>query len=400
MGSSFTWLDYSEADRRRALDTIDLFRERDTRDALGLGSIRDGFADLLSPGTSTIQTRARYFLLIPWLHQRIEKGGSRRRAVERARSAELKLIEALIAAGDLDGLIGSQARSNLKRLPSDVYWQGLQAWGVRPIPVAREAYYRWIDAGVGMPSDVSEEGDPVHGIWHAGLPEAPAEFPAEARLTLETTEAEYLTERLVDRWPDTMITWLVRDGSAVSGVEFPWLHPDLGRMPTAIQQQLDHGRCFSEVMLGAQRLYNFMLARRLEVDHGGSKAKVEIWRDAIDEWEVNVAARAGHLERWDLGELWHLIDGSGARVTTPTRRFINTWVDHVRGAAGALNTTADKRCGEWIRNQEHWVKGNQARLVNPSMLLTWRGQSGSRQLDYRWGITRGYVEEIGGNRGA
>ena len=44
--SSLTWLDYSEHDRRKALDVIDLFGERDTRDELGLGTIRDGFADL------------------------------------------------------------------------------------------------------------------------------------------------------------------------------------------------------------------------------------------------------------------------------------------------------------------------------------------------------------------
>lgn len=35
------------------------FKERDTRDELGLGSLRDAIADLLFPGTSTIQTRLR-----------------------------------------------------------------------------------------------------------------------------------------------------------------------------------------------------------------------------------------------------------------------------------------------------------------------------------------------------
>ena len=58
MPSTFTWLDYSEHERRKMLDVIELFGERTTRDELGLGSIRDAFADLLFPGTSTIQTRA------------------------------------------------------------------------------------------------------------------------------------------------------------------------------------------------------------------------------------------------------------------------------------------------------------------------------------------------------
>ena len=60
--SAFVWLDYSERERRKMLDVVDLFREHDTRDELGIGSVRDAFADLLFPGTSTIMTRARYFL--------------------------------------------------------------------------------------------------------------------------------------------------------------------------------------------------------------------------------------------------------------------------------------------------------------------------------------------------
>jgi hypothetical protein len=69
MTSSFTWLDYSEQDRRKMLDVISLFREQTTRDELGIGAIRDAFANLFFPGVSTIQTRARYFLFIPWIYQ-------------------------------------------------------------------------------------------------------------------------------------------------------------------------------------------------------------------------------------------------------------------------------------------------------------------------------------------
>ena len=65
MMSAFVWLDYSERERRKMLDVVDLFREHDTRDELGVGSVRDAFADMLFPGTSTIMTRARYFFSSP-----------------------------------------------------------------------------------------------------------------------------------------------------------------------------------------------------------------------------------------------------------------------------------------------------------------------------------------------
>jgi hypothetical protein len=34
--SAFVWLDYSERERRKMLDVVDLFREHDTRDELGI----------------------------------------------------------------------------------------------------------------------------------------------------------------------------------------------------------------------------------------------------------------------------------------------------------------------------------------------------------------------------
>ena len=68
MASTFTWLDYSEVERRRMLDVIDLFGEKTTRDELGIGGVRDAFADLLFPGTTTIQATAKYFLFVPWMY--------------------------------------------------------------------------------------------------------------------------------------------------------------------------------------------------------------------------------------------------------------------------------------------------------------------------------------------
>ena len=57
--SSLAWIDFDEAERQRAQRIMALFQERESRDELGLGGIRDSIADHLFPGTSTIQTRLR-----------------------------------------------------------------------------------------------------------------------------------------------------------------------------------------------------------------------------------------------------------------------------------------------------------------------------------------------------
>ena len=137
--SAFVWLDYSERERRKMLDVVDLFREHDTRDELGVGSVRDAFADMLFPGTSTIMTRARYFLLVPWAYLKLERLHVRSAEIAaRARQAELNLVEPIERSDDNDGNIGKVAKTTLKRLPSSVYWQGLSVWGIRSFRGAQE----------------------------------------------------------------------------------------------------------------------------------------------------------------------------------------------------------------------------------------------------------------------
>src|SRR6266853_899333 len=125
--SSFTWLDYSEQERRKMLDVIHSFDEKGTRDELGIGTIRDGLADLLFPGTGTVQTRARYFLFVPWIYKELEQRDTSSRDIdEKARAREIELIYALEKGGEKNaGVIGVEARDDLQRLPSNIYWKGL-----------------------------------------------------------------------------------------------------------------------------------------------------------------------------------------------------------------------------------------------------------------------------------
>ena len=44
-----------------------LLSEQGAVDELGIGIIRDAFANYFFPGTSTIQNRAKYFLIVPYV---------------------------------------------------------------------------------------------------------------------------------------------------------------------------------------------------------------------------------------------------------------------------------------------------------------------------------------------
>ena len=68
MPSTIAWIDSTPEEQRAARELIALFTQTEGRDELGIGQIRDALSDLLFPGTSTLQTRARYFLFVPWCY--------------------------------------------------------------------------------------------------------------------------------------------------------------------------------------------------------------------------------------------------------------------------------------------------------------------------------------------
>ena len=54
------------------LEAVRQFRDSDTLDEVGIGGIRDAFAELLFPSMSVLHTRARYLLFVPWIYLDIE----------------------------------------------------------------------------------------------------------------------------------------------------------------------------------------------------------------------------------------------------------------------------------------------------------------------------------------
>jgi len=173
------------------LDVVDLFREPGTRDELGIGAIRDAFAELLFPGTGTVQTRARYFLFVPWIYRALEQRQvPSAKVASEVRKVEVALIDALARShrGSGEGVIGIEARAKLKRLPSNIYWLGLDTWKIRLTHGSQEQFHRSLDRYYGLTTPSrrrTEETDALVAIlpnWHTGLPDAPASFPAKGQL--------------------------------------------------------------------------------------------------------------------------------------------------------------------------------------------------------------------------
>lgn len=56
------WVDFSQKDKNIMMNVLKLLHTPGAVDEIGIGVVRDAFANKFFPGTSTIQTRAKYFV--------------------------------------------------------------------------------------------------------------------------------------------------------------------------------------------------------------------------------------------------------------------------------------------------------------------------------------------------
>jgi hypothetical protein len=401
--STFAWLDHDESERRKMLEVVNLFREKGTLDELGFGTIRDAFSDRFFPGTSTIQTRVRYFLLIPWIYLKLESERVASAHVDQqARRWQAALARALAAGGEGDaaGVIGIHAGERLQRPPSVVYWAGLWRWGIRTAPASLEQYHLSFDhlnqeARRGLRSDDSE-GELVETSrrnWHGGLPVAPPDLFESASFALSRQEAEYLQERVLTSAPRTFLAHLVQGRRVADRVDAPWLYPQLGDLPQELRDEVEHARKFSLLAIGAQLTYNLMLAERA-VDLGiHTEAKnVDQYRQAAANWADETKAQLAALRAWDRPAFWALVHQLNPSLRPPTHRFSEAWITAALEDPARVADLDDVR--RLITNRERALKGGLARLQSPRALERWNPSTGAYRLTYRWAQGRRVAADI------
>lgn len=402
--STIAWLDHSDAQRRRMMEVVGLFRERNTVDDMGIGSVRDTFSDLLFPGTSTLHTRAKYLLFLPWICLRMEADRvPSRQGWERLKDLETQLIYSLLRGGETEGVIGRDARESLKQWPSFMYWGALGRHRIRLLPFNRGQYIASLDGfhRAQRSAHHTDDGDTVNGVPHTWHRELPAEEPGFLEATtfgLNQDQGSYLSDRILASASDSYLADLVQ-GPPVDDAPAPWAHPAAAHLGRRTREVVDHARRFSEAIQGASLLYNLMLAEAVrEARSAGGTVSVDedlvdTFRDRLDEWAELIEKRAGELATWDRTHFWQLVTDANSRVPDRTQRFIDRWLELVvmRGPGDLVD---DDEVRGMIRRREFETKGTLARLRNARALERWQGSAGADQLTFRWGTVLPIVNEI------
>ena len=391
MPSTLTWLDHDYEARERSLRTLSLFSERESRDELGLGGIRDSFADQLFPGTSTIQTRVRYMLFVPWIYQQLEQQRVQFPAiVDRARKLELDLILPLHEGGETKGVFGGVVGTRLKRLPSSVYWAGLGSWRILQFRGSQDQYHRTLAAVYAVRGRSRDrkgdevEPDPRSVTWHRRLPPPPGDLFESTTFDLTFDEADFLKDRIAANHNDSLLAHLTLY-SGPADVRYPWEHPDQAGFTKRQQELLAHARNFSEVMHGAAITYNVLLAELAKREELADQRRSDYqrWAESLDR---------ARLRSWSMDRMWELVLDHGYNISWPTRSFVQKWV----GLAAALAPSLldHKGARGLVEDRERKLKGARSRFTNARARDQWSGEAGLGRMNFRWGTANSFLTDL------
>lgn len=421
--SSIGWIDFSSEHRDKVRTVIDLLSVPGVIDELGIGAVRNAFADRMFPGLSTIQTRPKYFTLTALLlkdYQENELSKRTPRSLDRyledeERECRIQLVQKHGAGRQNLGIIGSSFGTNrnrgVVRRPSSIYWAGLRTFGfVSPKELSLAEFGRQLadkkhrlkallDARGDEAGDDSDAQSGDGLTIRIRVPEVADDYWENLSINLTRSEAEFLRHQISANQPESLLGQiLMEDGwmGQVIKLKKDATFEDFAGLP-CIRQLRDeelrltvlHARDFWRILEGAHIRYNCLLQ-----DAGfGTEDHRDEFNNLWEDWRSRLQ---DFPENWDSRFLWRLVARHGGQLKPSTRQFIDGWIEETRSGCQDLG-----HCNELVRNQELRNKGKRARLRsgNTEAVSGWVGLDGA---DYRLNEVRQLVRDIrdgeGGSR--
>ncbi len=269
------FIDYSHDERNKILSTLRLLGDQTALDELGISVVRDAYADILFPGISTLQTRAKYFVLLPYLFQsakeQAEKGKLRsgQELLRWVNEGEDRIAATLTnnCPSEEVGIIGKNAYRNkrsVKTKPSTIYWSGLRTFGIfrggnASIPAACKMLYtaarQKFEAEI--KSGDEDFDDPTAGNQGNALflpLRLDYDYEKDATIGLTEKEASFLSE-CIQRSPfsnESLLAFFVKSRTVSSD----FLSVPEDQLPTGLRRDYRLARDFSRFIFGAHIRYN------------------------------------------------------------------------------------------------------------------------------------------------
>lgn len=364
------WIDFSPAHRERVSAILDLLKPEGVVDELGIGRIRDSFADNLFPGISTIQTCAKYFFIIPYIlyeYQLLPASNRRNKSPEDY--LEKREHEIMWELADKYnhkigcGVIGitKYKPQKIMRRPSVIYWNGLNFFGfinhgglgVDSFLLNRvensESLISIIPQGDDSPRD---DADADYQNWF-NL-KLPYDKNWTENLTLDLTfeEADILSHRMREAGTGMLLSVLIEDKVLFKVFKSMRSYQDFARaaalnhkLDKSVRDMLILSHDFSELMYGAHIAYNCIVQN--------NRYQNDPFSDEWTKWLNNLSRNMIDYGGFSPDSVFK----NAYNVREHTTKFVYDWWNYISSGAASLKTR-----DILIEAQEYNTKGAKARI--------------------------------------
>ena len=377
------WIDFSKEDRQKALDVISLLSEQGAVDELGIGIVRDAFANYFFPGTSTIQTRAKYFLIVPYILRDAVDGryGKDVNRILRAIDTEekecgIKLLESNPKA---EGVIGTRVlpKGWVARKPSDIYWNGIRTYGIfcdyglsipEYVSLAVKLNTQKSSAKLGNRNDEAEENEKddsdagdIMNVSFWNLPIYHDNWRDNLTIELTNEEAFYLDKQIQKGAKGTLLEYVLKNRIDMNKYE------DFVSMAADLSEKVEEK--LSYMMKLACEFNNLVYMARVRFNVMLSEEENEV---AVSEWD-RLKPQVKRRANVDLSAVFNKLE-----LHNPgTYLFLSK----LQEAFKALDIDA---ADELIKKRERQLKGINRAKLNRTKEFDHSKWVGGGELDYRF----------------
>ena len=381
------WVDFSKTERDKVLNILDLLEVQGVLDELGIAPIRDGYSNLFFPGTTTIQTRAKYFFIVPYAFRDLEfsRNFNYLKLKKDLENTENNCAKIFLGNNpDESGVIGRraiQSNSWVKRPPSSVYWAGLRKYGFFKGKMSIDQYVKYIafqkqnnanDRNLGNSSDESHDDKSAGDNQKINLFNISTyrkDWMDNLEMKLTYDEGQFLKTQITDTCPNSIIGQVLKNNmyEFLDLTSFSDIEAIVDKFPEDIQKDYGKARDFSEFTFALNVVYNMIVSQ-----NRNRKANKEF--SSLDLKEVSAI---------DIDYIMNSLN-----IFNPyLRRFLND-------SKSAMEDDDLDELERVICNREIFLKGpNRSKTAHPGEYDTDRWFVGDR-LDYRFTIARTIVSDI------
>lgn len=387
------YITFNSEERQRVMKVLQIVRDQNAIDELGLGRIRDAFANEMFPGMSTLQRRAKYFAVLPSLYHEATKMNYRNPQEVRKQIIhwEIRLTEMLIngcgiSDEKMTGITGSSTLEAAKRDetkyvkydPTYIYQNGMRLYGmIRGNVSLEKLIFDQSELRKKYPErytnlDTSSDAEEQFGIKQVFVTCGEAyDFENGDKLPIQLTykEAAFLKNHIETSHnsKDSLLAYLLKNEIDVKPyfADFEKTKSIMDNLPEHFQRQYKLALHFSNWAKYMHLRYRYLFA----LGNGNIEDK--------NSWEGQMKNLLDdHNEILDKQWMYEVLQYVDNLVLEPTVK------QFCMEAAILLYENKQKELDELIKKREKRIKGKRHKIDNPKYINYSMGNPSS--MSFRW----------------